>query len=116
MELKRSIALKKLQQYDEALKEISIAKRYHPNSAAVWNTEGTIYTELKKYDKAIECYRHAQKITPQYDVVLKNLAINYFMTNDFTNCIATVEQMKAPRETYYDQLLANAKSKIAAAK
>jgi putative inorganic carbon (HCO3(-)) transporter len=116
MELKRSIALKKLQQYDEALKEISIAKRYHPNSAAVWNTEGTIYTELKKYDKAIECYRHAQKITPQYDVVLKNLAINYFMTNDFTNCIATVEQMKAPRETYYDQLLANAKSKMAATK
>jgi O-antigen ligase len=116
MELKRAIALKELKQYDEALKEISVAKRYHPNSTAVWNTEGTIYTDLKQYGKAIECYKHAQKITPQYEIVLKNLSVNYFMANDFSNCIATVEQIKAPREPYFDQLLADAKSKMAAVK
>jgi len=116
MELKRAIALKKLKQYEAALKEITIAKRYHPNSTAVWNTEGTIYTELKQYDKAIECYKHAQTLTPHYDVVLKNLSLNYYFINDFANCIATVEQIKAPREPYFDQLLASAKSKMAAAK
>jgi O-antigen ligase len=116
MELKRGIALKELKQYDEALKEISVAKRYHPNSTAVWNTEGTIYTELKQYDKAIECYKHAQHIAPHYDIVLKNLAVNYFMANDFTNCIATVEQMKAPRDAYFDRMLADAKIRMASPK
>jgi hypothetical protein len=38
------------------------------------------------------------------------------MANDFSNCIATVEQIKAPREPYFDQLLADAKSKMAAVK
>jgi tetratricopeptide (TPR) repeat protein len=113
MEFKRALALKKLKQYEPALKEIAIAKRYHPNSTAVWNTEGTIYTELKQYDKAIDCYKHAQTITPHYDVVLKNLSFNYYMVNDFANCIATLEQLKAPREPYFEQLLTAAKSKTA---
>jgi len=116
MELKRAIALKKLKHYEAALKEITIAKRYHPNSTAVWNTEGTIYTELKQYDKAIDCYKHAQTITPHYEVVLKNLSFNYYIINDYANCIATVEQIKTPRQAYYDQLLAEAKSKMASVK
>lgn len=109
MELKRSIALKELKLYDEALKEINVAKRYHPNSTAVWNTEGTIYTELKQYDKAIASYQQAQKITPHYDVVLKNLGTNYFLVNDYANCIATLEQVPDPKGDYYEQMLTEAK-------
>jgi O-antigen ligase len=112
MELKRSIALKELKLYEEALKEISIARRYHPNSTAVWNTEGTIYTELKQYDKAIASYQQAQKITPHYDVVLKNLGTNYFLVNDYANCISTLEQVPVPRGDYYEQMLTEAKRRM----
>ena len=116
MELKRGIALKELKQYDEALKEISVAKRYHPNSTAVWNTEGTIYTDLKQYDKAIESYKQAQKITPHYDIVLKNLAVNYFMAADYPNCIATLEKLDLSHEDYLRQMLEEAKKRMAVAK
>ena len=114
MELKRSIALKELKQYPDALKEIGIAKRYHPNSTAVWNTEGTIYTELKQYDKAIYSYQQAMKITPHYDVILKNLGTNYFLANDYANCIATLEKLDVSKEVYFGQMLEEAKKRMAA--
>lgn len=116
MELKRSIALKELKQYPEALKEIGIAKRYHPNSTAVWNTEGTIYTDLKQYDKAIYSYQQAMKITPQYDVVLKNLGTNYFLANDYPNCIKTLEKLDITKEVYFGQMLDEAKKRMTVSK
>jgi tetratricopeptide (TPR) repeat protein len=112
MELKRAIALKELKQYEQALKEINIAKRYHPNSAAVWNTEGTIYTDLKQYEKAIFSYQQAAKITPQYDIVLKNLGMNYFLLNNYDACISELEKIKdLQSDPYFSALLAEAKKR-----
>jgi O-antigen ligase len=114
MELKRSIALKELKQYDQALKEINIAKRYHPNSAAVWNTEGTIYTDLKQFEKAIHCYQQALRITPKYDIVLKNLGMNHFVLNNYQACIEALSRIKnLETDEYFTMVLAEAKRRLA---
>lgn len=114
LELKKAIALKELKQYDRALWEIGMAKRYHPNSAAVWNTEGTIYTDLKQYDKAIYCYERAMKITPYFNIVLQNLALNYFMANNFKGCIATLDKLNIENDEYLKGMKKEAERRLAA--
>lgn len=113
MQLKTSIALKELKQYDKALKEINIARSYNPYSANMWSTMGTIYTDLKQYDKAIPCYEKAIQLTPYYDIVLKNLAVNYFLVNNYEGCIKTLNKIDIKGDTYLTGLLNEANRKIA---
>ena len=113
MELKSSIALKELKEYDKALKQIKIAINYSPYNANNWSTMGTIYTDLKQYDQAVICYQKALKFTPYYDVVLKNLAINYFMLNNYTGCIETLGKIDLQGDTYLTGLLNEAKRRKA---
>lgn len=113
MQLKTAIALKELKRYDEALKEINIAKTYNPNSANVWSTMGTIYTDLKQYDKAIPCYEKAIQLTPHYDIVLKNLSVNYFMANNYEACIKTLNKINIKGDTYLTDLFNEANRRLA---
>lgn len=115
LELKKAIALKELKQYDRALWEIAMAKRYHPNSTAVWNTEGTIYTDLKQYDKAIYCYERAIKLTPYFNIVLQNLALNYFMANNFQGCLTTLDKLNIENDEYLKGMKNEAKRRLATA-
>jgi len=105
MQLKTSIALKELKEYDKALKEINIAKSYNPYSANIWSTLGTIYTDLKQYDKAIPCYENALQLTPYYEIVLKNLSVNYFMANNYEDCIKTLNKLDIKGDEYLTGLL-----------
>ena len=112
LQQKSSIALKELKQYDRALKEINIAKKYNPYSANIWSTMGTLYTDLKQFDKAIPCYEQALKFTPRYEIVLKNLAVNYFMVNNFDACIKTLHKIDITGDTYLTGLLDEANRRL----
>ncbi len=113
MQLKTSIALKELKEYDKALSEINIAKSYNPYNANIWSTMGTIYTDLKQYDKAITCYEKALEITPQYEIVLKNLSVNYFMANNYEACIKTLNKLNIKGDAYLTNLFNEATRKLA---
>ena len=112
MQVKSSIALKELKQYDEALKEINIARSYNPYNANIWSTMGTIYTDLKQYDKAIPCYEKALQITPYHDIVLKNLAVNYFLVNNYEACIKTLNKIIIKDDVYLTNLFNEANRKM----
>ncbi len=109
LQLKAAIALKELKEYDKALKEIKIAKQYNPYSAAVYNTEGTIYTDTDQFEKAIVAYEQAIKIVPDYDIVLKNLAVNYFRVKNYSACIQSLNKVKTEGDEYLTGLLNEAK-------
>ena len=48
-----------------ALKEIRMAAKYNPNDSKIYNEWGTIYTDMKQYDKAIELYGKALLLDPK---------------------------------------------------
>ncbi len=112
MQLKSSIALKELKQYDKALTEINIAKSYNPYNANIWSTMGTIYTDMKQYDKAIPCYEKALQITPDHEIVLKNLAVNYFMVNNYEACIKTLNKLVIKDDVYLTNLFNEATKRM----
>ena len=112
MQLKSSIALKELKQFDKALKEINIAISYNPYNANIWSTKGTIYTDMKQYDKAIPCYEKALQLTPYHEIVLKNLAVNYFMVNNYEACIKTLNKLIIKDDVYLTNLFNEANRKM----
>ncbi|HEX7847060.1 MAG TPA: O-antigen ligase family protein [Chitinophagaceae bacterium] len=104
IELKTAIALKELKQYDRAMREIDKAWQYHPNSAAVWNTLGTIHTEVRQFDKAVVAYERAKKIAPHYDVVLKNLGVNYYNLKRYKDCYLTLSELDVSSDPMLQQV------------
>ncbi|HEX7903307.1 MAG TPA: O-antigen ligase family protein [Chitinophagaceae bacterium] len=101
LQVRSSEAYRQLKEMDKALAEIKIARQYHPNSSRVYNIMGTIYTDMGQFDKAIEAYQQGLKITPQYPILLKNLAVNYFDAKNFPACIATIGKMEKDADSNY---------------
>ena len=112
MQIKTAIALKELKEDGEALKEINIAKSYNPYSANVWITMGTIYTDLKQYDKAIPCYEKALQLTPDNEIAFKNLSVNYFISNNYEACIKTLGKINIAGDPYLTGMLNECKIRL----
>ena len=98
LEVRSSIAYKELKDYNNALIEINKAKQINPNSSMIYNNAGTIYTETRAFDKAIENYLEALKLSPQMGAALKNLALNYFQVGNYAACIDALNKVEATGE------------------
>jgi O-antigen ligase len=81
------LSYKGLKKYPEALKEMSTAINYHPYNKALLINKGTVYTVMNKYDTAIQYYNQALKLTPKFDVIYFNLAMNYFQLQKYQECL-----------------------------
>lgn len=112
MELYTAVAYKNMNNPTKALQEIEKAKKYNPNSAMIWNNAGTIHTDLGQFDKAIENYLRALKLTPKFEMVLKNLAVNYFQTGNYAACISTLEKVNIKGEPYLENLMNEARNRV----
>ena len=88
IEAKEALAYRDLKQYHKALNAMKIAFKYNPNSAMVNNNMGTIYTEIEDYKTAIVYYEKALALTPDFIIVKKNLALNYYLTGNYAKCIS----------------------------
>ena len=112
IEVYSSVAYKNMRNFNKALEEANLAKKYNPNSMMVLNNMGTIYTELGQYDKAIESYLQAQQLTPGSEAVLKNLAYNYYQVGNYINCIKTLEKVNIKNDKFLLNLLNEAQKKV----
>ena len=86
------------------MKEVKVALAYSPNSTRILNTKGTIHTEMKEYDKAIQCYLDALVFAPYYEITLKNLALNYLYSEQYEKCIETLEQFPYEGDEYFEKV------------
>ncbi|MGH2552816.1 MAG: tetratricopeptide repeat protein, partial [Chitinophagaceae bacterium] len=116
LELFSTHAYKEMKNYEAALREIRKAAMFHPNNSRIYSEWGTIYTDMKQYDKAIEYYNRALKLTPRFDIVLKNLAVNYFSVGNYKGCIDALGKVKTEGDAYLTGLLSEAKRIVAADK
>lgn len=98
LEMYSAIAYKELKQYDKALQEANKGLAYHPYSARLYNTLGTIYTETQNFPKAIDCYKKALSFTAKNEVALKNLAINYYNVKEYAKCLSILNQVNISGE------------------
>ncbi|MEQ9289546.1 MAG: O-antigen ligase family protein [Cyclobacteriaceae bacterium] len=90
--------------YDSAMVEAKQALAYNPHSTRNLNTLGTIYTETKRYEEAIEIYKKALYYAPFYEVTLKNLALNYIYSKDYKSCLETLEKFNYEGDEYFEKV------------
>ena len=114
LEIFSSMAYKASGRTDLALKELRQAEKYHPNSYMVSNNMGTVFTDMKQYDKAIEYYLKTIKFTPKFENVYKNLAVNYYELKKYKECVETLDKIKWQTDDYLSQLYNNSKALMTA--
>jgi tetratricopeptide (TPR) repeat protein len=67
--------LRKKKEYEKALSLCNRALLIYPFFATAWNNKGNLYINLGKKKDAMECYKKAIDINPDYDLARNNLKI-----------------------------------------
>jgi tetratricopeptide (TPR) repeat protein len=63
------------------------------NSAAeAWNNKGVVYSEMKKYNEALECYNKALNIDPYFAKAWYNKGVVYFEMKEYDEAIKCYEE------------------------
>jgi tetratricopeptide (TPR) repeat protein len=71
---------------------------------------------MERYDSAISNLLHALRITPKFDIVFKNLAVNYYQSGDYARCIETIGKLNIQGDQYFTGMLNDAKRQLEAKK
>lgn len=116
IEIHSIIAYKNLKDYNKALAEGKLARKYNPNSALILNNIGTIYTDMEEYDKAIENYTRALQLAPSFGPALKNLATNYYLVGNYADCIQILEKVNIEGDEILTSVMNDAKKRLPAQK
>ena len=81
---KRATTLYLMKQYQSSLEDINITLSLEPRHFGALTGQALNYIELKKYEKAIESYKEAQKIYPVMDTAIKMIPQLQELINDQT--------------------------------
>lgn len=63
------------------------------NRADIWQLRGTIHTQLKQAEPAINCFREAVRLLPDSADSLIGLVNLYLMTGNWENAVSTAKQL-----------------------
>ena len=91
------------QQNEKALEKLREAEAIKPDSPVIQNARGSIYTSMKDYDKARECFTKATSISPDSFESYFNLTeLDYVQgnyetaSNSFTRLLASKSNLPPP--------------------
>ena len=77
--------------YGSAINELEQALIYHPNSAKILSTFGTVYMTQREFGEAVPYFERALKFTP-FDVSIKReLAVCYFNLGRYRACMELLQ-------------------------
>ena len=88
---------------------MNIAMKLNPYSSMIYNNLGTIYTEMNDFKKAIPYYEKAMELTPDYDIVKKNLAYNYYRVGNYKGTVKTLEKVEIANDEFLVNMMNEAK-------
>ncbi len=101
-----ALAYKNLKDFPTALNEIRKAEKINPGNSKVYNTMGTIYTDMTKFDSAVLCYNRALELNGKMEVALKNLTVNYFQLKNYSAAVATMNRWDNSKDSFFISLKA----------
>jgi tetratricopeptide (TPR) repeat protein len=68
--------------FQQAIAQFDKAIETQPDNFEAWHFKGSAWANLRKYDKALECYEKAISINPRYAESYFNLGLLYEQQND----------------------------------
>lgn len=81
--------------YARALSEFAIAQRGLPNDADIPRAIGAIERRQGKWEESTKSYREAVSLNPRDAVLIRNLALNYAATRDYSLAAETFDRAVA---------------------
>lgn len=78
---------------DEGLTTLETALKKHPNNPRILNAIGALFNYKKEYATATPYFEKGLKFAPDYDILKKNLIVNYFRTERYRDCINISETL-----------------------
>ena len=77
--------IRNIEEYDLALRHYNKAMKLRPNFSEAVNNMGTLYSRMKEWDKALECFQQAASDilykTPHF--AYHNIGLVYFYKGDY---------------------------------
>jgi TolB-like protein/Tfp pilus assembly protein PilF/predicted ATPase/class 3 adenylate cyclase len=80
--------------FDESFKELRRAQEFDPLSSAINSSIGIIFHWSRQPERAIEQFRKALELSPNYSVASNFLAEAYEQRGDFVSAIAIIEKAR----------------------
>jgi len=75
------------------LRILESALKKHPSNPRIYNAIGTLFNYQKEYAKATPYLEKGLELAPDYDILKKNLIVNYFRTERYRDCINISETL-----------------------
>jgi tetratricopeptide (TPR) repeat protein len=73
--------------FDQIVAKIAVLLKIFPNSHELFYMQGSAFRQLSRFDVAIECYRNAISLRPDYADAYVNLGLSFKDANNITNAI-----------------------------
>ncbi|MEO7446082.1 MAG: O-antigen ligase family protein [Ferruginibacter sp.] len=112
LEAKEAIGYRTLKNYPQAIATMKQALVYNPNSPLANNNMGTIYTEMQDFKSAIPYYEKALLLAPDFNLVKKNLAVNYFNLGLYKKTADILQEFDYTTEPMFVDMLAQSREKL----
>jgi tetratricopeptide (TPR) repeat protein len=71
-----------------------------------------VYFDLKQYQNGIDSYKKSLEYVPEFETVLKNLAMTYYFAGDYAACIETMGKFNTEGDQMMINVLNDAKKKL----
>ncbi len=98
----RSISLRNLDRYKEAVASLDHAIELEPNYCQAWNSKGLTLFKWGHYLNSIDCYNRAISIKPDRFVFWQNKGIALFSIGNYSEALTTWQQVfKIFQQTTY---------------
>lgn len=107
-----ALAYKNLKDYPTALAEIRKAESINPGNSKVYNSMGTIYTDMGKFDSAVICYTRALQLSGKMEVALKNLTVNYYQLKNYKAALQTMQRWNNANDQFFTDLKAECERQL----
>ena len=78
---------------DKGLTTLEVALQKHPNNPRILNAIGALFNYKKEYATATPYFEKGLTLAPDYDILKKNLIVNYFRTERYRDCINISETL-----------------------
>ncbi|MFZ1218792.1 MAG: tetratricopeptide repeat protein [Chthoniobacterales bacterium] len=87
--------------YDDALKELALARRGLPNDAGVFRAMAAIQRRQGKWDESSASYAKAVSLDPKDPILLENMGMNYLAVRNYVRAAKIFDRaLKAAPDTF----------------